>query len=66
MLNGDGSDNIESDPCRVATSALDGSTKMIDFDDIGNIINFGFERCEEAVEQTQYGTDELALQLSEA
>lgn len=43
-LDSHGIDRLDSDAFRIATSALDGSTKLVDLDDVGTIFNFGFER----------------------
>ena len=43
-IDREGVDLWNRPPTRICTSALDGSTKLVDLDDIGMFFNFGHER----------------------
>lgn len=43
-LDREGANVWNRPPTRICTSALDGSTKLVDLDDIGMVFNFGHER----------------------
>lgn len=45
-LDAEGFSRIDADPTRIATSALDGSSKVVDLQDCGTITDFGHERGE--------------------
>ena len=43
-LDAKGRDKLDAEPTRIATSSLDGSTKMVDLQDWGSVFDFGHER----------------------
>lgn len=46
VLDSEGFDNLNSEPTCIATSSLDGGTKLVDLRDTANISAFGHERGE--------------------